>query len=49
MPEHRLSLALVAALSDTVKVRRPPDGGVEVLVSFDLGSGRAPTGSASEG
>ncbi len=49
MPEHRLSLALVAALSDTVKVRRPPDGGVEVLVSFDLGSRRAPTGDTSRG
>jgi len=37
MPEHPLSLALVAALTDAVKIRRPPEGGVEVLVSFDLG------------
>jgi anti-sigma regulatory factor (Ser/Thr protein kinase) len=37
MPEHPLSLALVAALTDAVKIRRPPEGGVEVLVSFTLG------------
>jgi anti-sigma regulatory factor (Ser/Thr protein kinase) len=38
MPEHPLSLALVAALTDAVKIRRPPEGGVEVLVSFTLGT-----------
>jgi hypothetical protein len=42
MPEHPLSLALVAALSDAVKVRRPPGGGVEVLVTFELRPPRAP-------
>ena len=36
-PGHRLSLALVAALTDAVKIRRPPEGGVEVLVTFTLG------------
>ncbi len=46
MPEHPLSLALVAALSDTVKIRRPPEGGVEVLVAFDLGAARPPAGGA---
>ena len=38
MPEHPLSLALVAALTDAVKIRRPPEGGVEVLVTFTLGT-----------
>ncbi len=41
LPGHRLSLALVAALTDVVKIRRPPAGGVEVLVSFSLRA-RAP-------
>jgi hypothetical protein len=41
LPGHRLSLALVAALTDAVKIRRPPEGGVEVLVTFALGDGRA--------
>jgi len=48
VPEHPLSLALVAALSDTVRVRRPPEGGVEVLVSFDLRSRRPPAGDAPQ-
>ncbi len=39
MPEHPLSLALVAALTDAVKIRRPPEGGVEVVVTFTLGTG----------
>ncbi len=38
MPQHPLSLALVAALTDAVKIRRPPEGGVEVLVTFTLGT-----------
>ena len=44
MPEHPLSLALVAALTDAVKIRRPPEGGVEVLVSFTLGTGPSKRG-----
>ncbi|CAA9503113.1 MAG: hypothetical protein AVDCRST_MAG13-2378 [uncultured Solirubrobacteraceae bacterium] len=38
MPQHPLSLALVAALTDAVKIRRPPEGGVEVLVTFTFGT-----------
>jgi len=45
MPHHPLSLALVAALTDTVKVRRPPEGGVEVLVQFDIGAPPARPGA----
>ncbi len=40
MPEHPLSLALLAALTDTVKIRRPPEGGVAVFVQFDLDGAR---------
>jgi hypothetical protein len=42
MPQHPLSLALVAALTDAVKIRRPPEGGVEVLVTFTLGTDPPP-------
>lgn len=41
VPGHPLSLALVAALTDAVKIRRPPEGGVEVLVTFTLGGDRS--------